>query len=267
MTIFVTAFLSGWLFTLNPYATFMVSLPLCLLGAVVITKVPETRDRRNQGNMFATAKLGLTTVRDNRKLLGLTILFTIIFGIALCIKHIFGTLTVLYDLKPEILGMVVGVGAFSRAWGAKAYGKMDLSFGLVVGMLAISLGFSGWWSSVYIVILCLLAFQLVVGFFIAKIDHQFQTNSHDKVRASVFSFRKLTSRVFSSAYLLLFSLLLSRSTFGWIMFLSALGILLTYLGVRSWLVTGGGRSLVRLGKPGTGKGEQIRVINGDEIEV
>lgn len=236
MTIFASAFISGWLFSLNPYATFVVSLPLCLLGAAAITKVPETKDRRNQGNMFATAKSGLIAVRDNRRLLGLTILFTITFGIALCIKHIFGSLTVLYDLKPEILGMVVGIGAFIRAWGAKIYGKIDLSFGLVLGLLAISLGFSGWWANVYMVILLILAFQLGVGFFIAKIDHHFQQYCEDEVRASVFSFRKLSSRLFSSAYLLLFSLLLSRSTFGWIMFISALGIILTYLGVRTWVV-------------------------------
>lgn len=235
MTIFASAFLSGWLYNIDHRVPFVVSIVLCVFGAVVITTVPEDRVRQGQGNIFSTAKLGLTSVRDSHVLLGLTLLFTIIYGIAICIKYIFGSLSVLFTLQPEILGMVVGIGAFIRAWGAKVYSRKDFSFSLVLGILAVAVGLAGWWSNVYAVIVCLLAFQLVVGFFIAKIDHQFQLNCQDSIRASVFSFRKLSSRLFSSLYLLIFSAFLSRSTFGVIMTFSAIGIILTYLIVRPLL--------------------------------
>lgn len=233
MAIFISAFVSGWLFKIGPYLPFIVSLGVNIVGAVMITTVPETRARVGHANVFRTAKQGFVAVRDSRLLLGLTILFTVIYGIALCVKYIFGSLTVLFDLKPEVLGMVIGLGAFIRAWGAKAYGKKDFAFGVVLVLLALALGMSGWWPGVYGIILGLLCYQLINGFFIAKIDHQFQQNCEDQVRASVFSFRKLSSRIFSSGYIMIFSLFLTRDTFGWIMAFSALGIMLTYLAVRA----------------------------------
>lgn len=236
MMLFVSAFISGWLFKINPWLPFIINLGVWVVGIAIMTTVPETRVTKNQANIFLTAKQGLVSVRSHQILLGLTILFTVVYGIALCIKHIFGSLTVLFDLQPEILGMVIGIGAFVRAWGAKAYSKLDLPFGPILIFLALSLGISGWWPVVSGVIISLLLFQLVVGFFIAKIDHQFQVNCQDEVRASVFSLRRLTSRLFSSLYLLIFSLFLSRSTFGYIMLFSAMGIIAIFLIVKSLLV-------------------------------
>lgn len=228
MSLFVSAVAGGFLMFINPILPFVINIVVWIVGFFIMSTVPEKRIIKGEGNIFATAHQGLKAIKSSRILIGLCIFFTVVYAIGAGVKFWVGSFNVLFLLSPSIIGLIIGFGTFARGWGAKLSTKLNFSLPLRVILIIVPLFIAGVTRQIEIIIGSILLFQLFMGGILVYFDHQFQIHSPDSVRASIFSFRKLTSRLFQSIYFFLLGLLLSQYHLALVFFGSALLILMAF---------------------------------------
>jgi hypothetical protein len=81
----------------------------------------------------------------------------------------------------------------------------------------------------------LIIFMMLLGFLMSHIDGDIHSLASDHIRASLFSIKRLTLRLFSSLYLFLIGLALSSGKFPLFMFATGVIMLLTVLASRRYL--------------------------------
>jgi MFS family permease len=216
MVLFFSAICGGTLASFNYQLALYINAVVWLMGGILIQLVPLSQSRENGNNVFATAYEGIAYTLRSKPLMGMMLITTLLYGFGLNIKSLFGSFSEVFSLSVNQIGYLVGAGIFIRAVGAKLAHKFNYDL-LVVGFGIASLVFVSSVGKLGITTICFFIVQLLIGYFIAKSDAETHELAIDRYRASVFSLRKLSARLFNSAHLWLIGYFLTINSFSSLM--------------------------------------------------
>lgn len=232
--LFLSAIIGGWLGGIS------YSLALYISGGLILfTVIPllAIRTRRvKQASVHSTKEIirdGLSSLK-NPTFQQLFLILAIFGGFFFTIKSIFGSFGELYNYPVKQIGFIVGLGALFRSAGSALYAKYEsltkLPLLIIMSVLIITLSLG---TPLYIVA-TLILFQLLTGYVIASIDGDIQDLASDHIRSSLFSFKRLIMKLFSSAYLFIYGFLVDMGQFSLMMFALGLLMIITVYLTRSY---------------------------------
>ena len=202
--LFLSAIIGGWLGGISYVFALYISGGLMLSTVFPILAIRTRRVQHpNPPNTLTIIKDGLSSFQ-NPIFQQLFMILAIFGGFFFTIKSIYGSFGELYEYPVEQIGIIVGLGALFRSAGSAIYAKYDqiiklpllIIMSIMIAVLAI--------SSPLFMIIILLLFQLLVGYVLSAIDGDIQDLAADHIRSSLFSFKRLIMRLFSSVYLLIY---------------------------------------------------------------
>jgi MFS family permease len=223
--LFISAVIGGWLggisYTLALYIS--GSLMFCAVIPLLLIRNQSTKKSSTHGIKTIIVD-GLKALTD-RVFQQMFLILAVFGGFFFTIKSIFGSFGDLYNYPVETIGVIVGLGSLTRAIGSGIYAKYQsltkLPLLIIMSVMIIMLTF----SSPNIIIITLLMFQLQVGYVLSSIDGDIQDLAQDHIRSSMFSFKRLIMKLFSSGYLFLYGFMVDLGLFSLMM----LGIGVTML--------------------------------------
>lgn len=150
----------------------------------------------------------------SKKLVLLFVFTTVLGGFIFTIKSIFGSLGGIFKLDISIIGLVVGLGGLSRSIAARISSKVSQDK-LTVPALAvpITLLVIALFPTPTIIIILLLVTHFLFGYMISKIDADLHELASDRIRASLFSLRRLLMRLLASVFLFFYGIAISAGDF------------------------------------------------------
>lgn len=232
--LFLSAIIGGWLGGMS------YSLALYISGGLILfTVIPllAIRTRRvKQASVHSTKEIirdGLSSLK-NPTFQQLFLILAIFGGFFFTIKSIFGSFGELYNYPVEQIGFIVGLGALFRSAGSALYAKYEslIKLPLLIGMSAMIISLA--LASPTLIVLILLFFQLLVGYVLSSIDGDIQDLASDHIRSSLFSFKRLIMKLFSSAYLFIYGFMVDIGQFSLMMFALGLLMIITVYLTRSY---------------------------------
>lgn len=232
--LFLSAIIGGWLGGIS------YSLALYISGGLILfTVIPllAIRTRRvKQASVHSTKEIisdGLSSLK-NATFQQLFLILAIFGGFFFTIKSIFGSFGELYNYPVEQIGFIVGLGALFRSAGSALYAKYEslIKLPLLIGMSAMIISLT--LASPTLIVLILLFFQLLVGYVLSSIDGDIQDLASDHIRSSLFSFKRLIMKLFSSAYLFIYGFMVDIGQFSLMMFALGLLMIITVYLTRSY---------------------------------
>lgn len=150
---------------------------------------------------------GSVTALKNNKMIQMFIFTTFFGGFIFTIKSIFGSLGKVFELDVSLIGFIVGLGGLSSSIAARLYSK-KLSEKIIFPALLIPviMFIIATVQIPYVIIFSLLATHFLFGFIISKIDGDLHEMVSDSIRASLFSLRRLVTRLMASIFLFLYGI-------------------------------------------------------------
>jgi MFS family permease len=232
--LFLSAIIGGWLGGIS--YTFALYLSGVLMLSAVIPLLFIRNQSTKKSSVHGIKKIILDGLRalTDRIFLQMFIVLAVFGGFFFTIKSIFGSFGDLYNYPVELIGIIVGFGALSRSLGSGIYAKFQtltkLPLLIVMSLMLIILSL----SSPSIIIIILLIFQLLVGYVLSSIDGDIQDLAQDHIRSSIFSFKRLIMKLFSSGYLFVYGLMVDLGLFSIMMIGLGLSMLLVAYLTRSY---------------------------------
>lgn len=232
--LFLSAIIGGWLGGISYTLALYISGGLILFTVIPLLAI-RTR-RTKQANAPSTKTIirdGLFSLR-NSTFQQLFVILAIFGGFFFTIKSIFGSFGVLYSYSVEQIGIIVGLGALFRSAGSALYAKYDslvkLPLLIIMSLMIIALTL----ASPMLIVVILLFFQLLVGYVLSSIDGDIQDLASDHIRSSLFSFKRLIMKLFSSLYLALYGFMVDLDKFSLMMLVLGVSMLVTAYLTRSY---------------------------------
>lgn len=143
-------------------------------------------------------------------------------GFFFSVKSIFGSFGQLYGYSLTSIGWLIGLGGLVKSFASLLYARLQkapkLALAIAMAIFILTSGFSG---SILSAVL-LLAFMFVVGFLMSHIDGDIHELASDHIRASLFSFKRLTIRLFSSIFLFFIGLAIDGGWFAYLTLITGL---------------------------------------------
>lgn len=228
--LFLSAVVGGWVGGISYTLALYISgtLMFCAVIPLIMIRNQTTKKSSNHGIKTIIVD-GLSALKDNI-FQQMFLVLAVFGGFFFTIKSIFGSFGNLYNYPVETIGLIVGLGSLTRAIGSGIYAKYQsltkLPLLIIMSVMIILLTI----SSPNVIIITLLAFQLLVGYVLSSIDGDIQDLAQDHIRSSMFSFKRLIMKLFSSGYLFLYGLMVDLGLFSLMMFgVGVTMILVVYL--------------------------------------
>ncbi|MEK9179474.1 MAG: MFS transporter [Patescibacteria group bacterium] len=225
-TFFVSSIVGGLLvFWFGYQLTLYINGILILIGYIplLFLQIDKDKDEVSPENIFSIARAGFKNILENPLLRLVMIVVALVGGLGFSVKNITNSFGVLYGVPITIIGTLIGVSALLRAFGAKVYShntKITLSnpILLLAGMILLI----GIFNNVWVTAGMILISNIMFGMIGSIIDGHIHELSNDKVRASVFSFKRLVIRLIVSGYLMIIGYGIENNTFNVVMIGTAL---------------------------------------------
>ncbi len=208
------------------------------LAFLIILRVKKVKDKnvKNHGNVFAKAKQGLLSIKDNKILRGLVLYNALITAYFLSFKWLYNELFLTLGFKEGIFGIIIAGLTLLTALGTKFSKKFPDNIYLNFLIFITFLLLTGITSSTLISFTSLLILFTDRGIIETKLQIEINNKVKNELRASTISLTNLLKRLLSSLYLFilgLFSDNLSLGLFiiysGTFILFGGLAILLTHL--------------------------------------
>lgn len=232
-SLFLSAFVGGLLAQIFGYVfTLYLGGILILSGNTLLLflKIEKDKQTTSSENFFSIARSGFKNILGNPSLRLVMIVVAIVGGLGFSVKNITNSFGVLYGVPITIIGTLIGASALLRAFGAKIYShntKITLSnpILLLAGMILLIGIFNNVWVTAGVILAC----NIVFGMIGSIVDGHIHELSSDKVRASVFSFKRLVIRLIVSGYLIIIGYGIENNVFNVVMICTALVFFLLWL--------------------------------------
>ncbi len=232
--LFLSSIVGGWLGGIS--YTFALTVSGILMFSTIFPLLAIKPQRDVDLPALSTKKIiidGLKSLADTT-FQQMFLILAIYGGFFFTIKSIFGSFGDIYGYPIEIIGIVVGMGALFRSLGSAIYVKYDVIPKLPLLILMAILIFFLVVNHPLVVILILLTFQLLVGYVLSSIDGDIQDLAPDHIRSSLFSFKRLIMKLFSSLYLFVYGIMVGLDSFVLMMLGVGLAMSITIYLTRSY---------------------------------
>lgn len=215
--LFLSAVVGGWVGGISYTLALYISgtLMLCAVVPLLLVRNQTTKKSSNHGIKMIIVD-GISALKDNT-FQQMFLVLAVFGGFFFTIKSIFGSFSDLHSYPVQTIGVIVGLGSLARAIGGGVYAKYQsltkLPLLITMSVMIITLAI----SSPNIIIITLLTFQFFVGYILSAIDGDIQDLAQDHIRSSMFSFKRLIMKLFSSAYLFLYGVMVGLGLFSLMM--------------------------------------------------
>lgn len=215
--LFLSAVVGGWVGGISYTLALYISgtLMLCAVVPLLLIRNQTTKKSSNHGIKTIIVD-GISALKDNT-FQQMFLVLAVFGGFFFTIKSIFGSFSDLHNYPVQTIGVIVGLGSLARAIGGGVYAKYQsltkLPLLITMSVMIITLAI----SSPNIIIITLLTFQFFVGYILSAIDGDIQDLAQDHIRSSMFSFKRLIMKLFSSAYLFLYGVMVGLGLFSLMM--------------------------------------------------
>ncbi len=215
--LFLSAVVGGWVGGISYTLALYISGTLMLCAVIPLLMIRNQTTKKSSDHGIKTIIVdGLNALKDNT-FQQMFLVLAVFGGFFFTIKSIFGSFGDLHNYPVQIIGVIVGLGSLARAIGSGVYAKYQsltklpllITMSAMIILLAI--------SSPNITIITLLMFQLLVGYVLSAIDGDIQDLAQDHIRSSMFSFKRLIMKLFSSGYLFLYGFMVDLGLFSLMM--------------------------------------------------
>ncbi len=232
--IFLSSITGAWIGVISFELALYISAAAMFSSNIPLLFVPsDTNLRAKTKTLTVIIKDGLVALK-NPLLSQLFLILAVYGGFFFSTKSIIGSFADLYNFDLKLIGLFVGMSALSRAVGSKLYAHyqgVSKFYALII--LAATI-FTMALTPVYGIIAAIIVFHFATGYLLAIIDGDIHELSEDHIRSSLFSLRRLTMRLFSSGYLLIYGLFIARSQFSLLMTLLGVMMVATILVTRRY---------------------------------
>lgn len=234
--IFVSAIVGTWIGTISYeiaiYTSgafmFAATIPLLFVRATKKTKPVESIATIFKDSFLALRSQTLQKIYLNVAVFG---------GFHFATKSIFGSFGQLYSYSLTAIGWLVGLGGLAKSGASVLYTRYQQIPKLVVGLVMVGTvalaGFTGPLMSAVLLIL----FIIAISYLLAHMDGDIHELAEDHIRSSLFSFKRLTIRLFSSIYLFFIGLAIDANRFSLFMVATGMLMLLAVYVTKSYLLT------------------------------
>lgn len=232
--LFISAVVGGWVGGISYTLALYISGTLMLCAVIPLLMIRNQTTKKSSDHGIKTIIVdGLSSLKDNT-FQQMFLVLAVFGGFFLTIKSIFGSFGDLHNYPVQIIGVIVGLGSLARAIGSGVYAKyqsltkLPLLITMSVMIILVSI------SSPNMIIITLLSFQLIVGYVLSAIDGDIQDLAADHIRSSLFSFKRLIMKLFSSGYLFLYGFMVDHGLFALMMFVVGMAMIITTYVSRSY---------------------------------
>lgn len=208
---------------------FSANIPLYLLKNGVVQE-------KNTDSLFIIIKEGFSSFKQ-ANIRQIFILIALFGGFSFTIKSIVGGFGTLFGVDVATIGVLIGVGGLVRSIGSKLYAeKPHIPTALGLNLVGIALILVGLIPTYQIVIALLLLCQVMFGYITSKMDGDLHDIVGDRVRASVFSLKRLTMRLIASGYLILYGIAIQANRFSFLMIITGIILMIGVYIVKDYVV-------------------------------
>jgi hypothetical protein len=227
--IFISSIVGAWIGSISYELALYISAGVMFSANIPLLFLPKDGKRKiDDPSLYIIIKDGFTALK-NPILAQLFLILAVFGGFFFSTKSIIGSFANLYDFNLKLVGLFVGLSAFSRAIGSKLYAHYQQIPKLFLLILITATIFVSAISSVQIIITMILLFHLTAGYLFSTMDGDIHELVSDHIRSSIFSMKRLVMRLMSSIFLFAYGLFVENNKFSLLMFCLGLTMVVTVI--------------------------------------
>lgn len=233
LVLFVSAIVGTWIGAISFELALYTSGIIMLAAVLPLTFIhpPPSPKRQHTSTIIKDSLLALRSAEFRH----IYLLLAVFGGYHFSVKSIFGSFGKLYSYSLSAIGWLVGLGGLAKAAGSYLYIRTHnislVMLGAITSFAVLLSGFVNPLSSSAL----LLFFLVSIGYLTSHLDADIHSLTSDHIRSSLFAFKRLLIRLFSSVFLYLIGLAIDSHLFSLFTLKIGLIMLLTVYLARHYL--------------------------------